>query len=1811
MQNGDAAAATGAHYGVDSIEGIIAPFWCDLNADGAAGAGEGIYYQIIRQDTTQRFMMIYDELIVTYNIPVFGTQSFCQFQTMLRGDGTVLMQYKDMPTGGSGSWSTESIGFEDATGAMGAQIQYGSVPPPQTAFYIPNTCHVLAGSEQSGCCNTRFCHCEGNLQCMVETDFGFAWEDIIDNTRGTMIQSADWTNNNDDGWFHLDLPFDFNWYGQAETTITIGTNGVLSFGQELLPWGDSEPVPCQVSAPLILFHQSRGMQININLCRLPCQWNGGAQGAGMSGCVGNDPNADPAGGAATGGHYGVEIDGIIAPFWADLAPHDASGSCATAGYCGVYYLVQTSPDITLAAFNKVIVEYRANVWQAAGSGVATSSSTCHFEVILFGDGTVVFQYQDMPTLSGSWSHESIGFEDRSGTQGVQISYGEVPVAGTAYQIPPACHVEAGVAPADSCCTSITCQCEAVQCSVVTDFRYDWVDISTNGRGTLITDAMWEQNNDDGWYHVDLTWDFHWFGLAERRVTVGTNGVLTFGSIQLGNGASEPVPCAWVGGGAIQGGQSVDGCAGVDYGTSGNNNVSPDGIIAPFWADLTNAGGNGVYFQLVESPDARMLAFNQLIVEWNNPVWNGSPTPCWFEVVLSGDGSVLFQYNTMPTDGSGSWSTESIGFEDQTGSKGVQISYGEVPRSQTAYYIPPSCHVAGGEDARSCTGTSTAVDASTQVLLTCDLDAATDNDPNCPEGCTEVDLDSTASCCTSQVCQCENVPSCSVDTDVEWDDLMFVDLSGTGVSMSTCPSFGVGDGVGGSEEYLGDFPTSAACVSAIQAQRPLANGATYPAAGSMVSGQPNHECYAEFGMTSKIDSAGWSTCVLSNAGTQITAWENNGDDGWFHLDLPFDFNWFGTMERRITIGTNGVLTFGDDQLPYGDSEPVPCQWSVGDAFGQGVGSAGCVQNGADPAHAAAGGGGHYGVNSIEGIIAVFWCDLNPNAATGANEGVFYEIQQSSNPAITAWNKVVIEWVVPVFGQTARCHFEAILSGDGTVQLLYLDMPTESGSWATESIGFEDQTGTLGVQISYGVVPDTSSGGVVYTIPPPCHQSGDNGGTCCTDQICQCEGLLDACTVQTDADFHWIDIIATGLGTRVGDTEWTNDAALADNGVAADDGWFHLDLPFDFNWFGIAERRITIGTNGALSFGDDQLPYGDSEPVPCQWTAGTGSGASCVQSGGDPTASTGHYGVAVEGIIAVFWCDLNPSEALVANGEGVYYQIIQSDTSATNTQLEAFNRVIISYQVPVYGSGTLCHFQAILLGDGTVIMQYLDMPADTGSWSTESIGFEDRTGTMGVQISYGSTTPAGGTAYRIDPACHVPAADLQPSCCSDRACECEGITDQCVVDTGLDVRWVDIISNQGTQITAWENNGDDGWFHIPLSFPFNWFGRVERTITAGTNGVLTFGDDQLPYGDSEPVPCQWNGGGQGAGRSGCVADPNADPTAPRQGHYGTHIDGLIAVFWTDLNPDGTSTASTGVYYQEIVPADSNRGSGRNLINQYKMIIEYNIPVFGQDAVASLCHFEIILGGDGSVLLQYLSMPLASGSWATESIGFEDQTGAAGVQIAYAEVPLDGTAYYIPSNCHVSSYNAVANEEGTCCTSKVCMCEDVTCNIETDYTFEWVDIIDSGVGTQITAWEQNADDGWFDLNLPFDFAWFGRVEQTITVGTNGILSFGTGQLPYGSSEPCPCSFGDAACDHGAEIEGVIAPFWADLNPSVADGGARGKGVWYEVITNADPRLVSWNRLIVSWDCETFWAAGYNIQTDAAHVVQFQVSSPHHNVI
>ena len=88
-----------------------------------------------------------------------------------------------------------------------------------------------------------------------------------------------------------------------------------------------------------------------------------------------------------------------------------------------------------------------------------------------------------------------------------------------------------------------CRCRATNvCQVDMEYPYDWHDITGNAGAVQITD--WEQNNDDGWKHIDIGFAFNWFGDVEHTITVSTNGYLSFGTQGLRNGAVEPVPCHW-------------------------------------------------------------------------------------------------------------------------------------------------------------------------------------------------------------------------------------------------------------------------------------------------------------------------------------------------------------------------------------------------------------------------------------------------------------------------------------------------------------------------------------------------------------------------------------------------------------------------------------------------------------------------------------------------------------------------------------------------------------------------------------------------------------------------------------------------------------------------------------------------------------------------------------------------------------------------------------------------------------------------------------------------------------------------------------------------------------------------------------------------------------------------------------------------------------------------------------------------------------------------------------------------------------------
>lgn len=89
-------------------------------------------------------------------------------------------------------------------------------------------------------------------------------------------------------------------------------------------------------------------------------------------------------------------DNIIAPFWTDLDP-GSTGS--------VFYFSD-------AGNNRAIVQYQ-NIVEYG------SSDTNTFQVILYSDGSIVYQYKEM---NGDLENASVGLENADGTVGLQMTY---------------------------------------------------------------------------------------------------------------------------------------------------------------------------------------------------------------------------------------------------------------------------------------------------------------------------------------------------------------------------------------------------------------------------------------------------------------------------------------------------------------------------------------------------------------------------------------------------------------------------------------------------------------------------------------------------------------------------------------------------------------------------------------------------------------------------------------------------------------------------------------------------------------------------------------------------------------------------------------------------------------------------------------------------------------------------------------------------------------------------------------------------------------------------------------------------------------------------------------------------------------------------------------------------------------------------------------------------------------------------------------------------------------------------------------------
>ena len=139
--------------------------------------------------------------------------------------------------------------------------------------------------------------------------------------------------------------------------------------------------------------------------------------------------------------------------------------------------------------------------------------------------------------------------------------------------------------------------------------------------------------------------------------------------------------------------------------------------------------------------------------------------------------------------------------------------------------------------------------------------------------------------------------------------------------------------------------------------------------------------------------------------------NLSDDSWFFpIDLPFDFDFYGTSYNQVAVGSNGAVYFEDLYMTLGNQ---------------------CIP----------------GSFQINRFIALYWDDLYPS--WGQNDNVYYAIVGSAPNRILVvqWERVM-HCCGPEQGRvTAQVQ---LFEGTNDILMLYADPSSEAGSGATVGI-----------------------------------------------------------------------------------------------------------------------------------------------------------------------------------------------------------------------------------------------------------------------------------------------------------------------------------------------------------------------------------------------------------------------------------------------------------------------------------------------------------------------------------------------------------------------------------------------------------------------------------------------------------------------------------------------------------------------------------------------------------------------------------------
>jgi len=451
------------------------------------------------------------------------------------------------------------------------------------------------------------------------------------------------------------------------------------------------------------------------------------------------------------------------------------------------------------------------------------------------------------------------------------------------------------------------------------------------------------------------------------------------------------------------------------------------------------------------------------------------------------------------------------------------------------------------------------------------------------------------------------------------------------------------------------------------------------------------------------------------------------------------------------------------------------------------------------------------------------------------------------------------------------------------------------------------------------------------------------------------------------YNWIDIESSGTNLNLsnsGNGNWSGNGPLA-----------HIDLPFDFQFYGETYDEITVCTNGWLVLGYSSAEAFRNYPIP--------------GAGGPPA------------MIAAFWDDLETGNA----GDVFYeefndYVIVQWQDMRTqnNNSLETFQVILYNNAAQPYGDNEIkIQYEEF---NNTSSGSFSSYPPIHGAYAT--IGIENHLADDGLQYSFlnqyptAAMTLSDNTAIFIttQPSSSLPAPQLNYTYSSlDFQLESgqqqtgslvlsnsgeEGSllsysVSQSYPDIGspFDVTgggpdsygfyWTDSdissdlnynfidISSEGTQVSF--SNNDDGTELIDIGFDFSFYGNTYSQFLINPNGWIGFESDND----------EWYNGNL----------PSSDyPTA------------AIFGFWDDLNPvndNCNSSCSGNVYYH----SNSDR-----LVVWFENVYHWASEGFEN----SYYNFQIVIYPNGEIDINIENI---EGAYSA-TVGIQNSTGTIASQI-----------------------------------------------------------------------------------------------------------------------------------------------------------------------------------------------------------------------